>query len=107
MDRSLRRELKSVFGNNNYWFTSSKYQNAVEIKIRTKNELIRFLVPKDKIYTSSIRIFILWVTFPSLILILIAIIFLKNQTRPIINLAKAAEKFGKGIYVNEFKIRAN
>ncbi len=103
MDRSLRRELKSVFGNNNYWFTTSKYKNAIEIKIRTKNELIRFLVPKNKIYTSSIRIFILWVTFPSLILILIAIVFLKNQTRPIVNLAKAAEKFGKGIYVNEFK----
>ena len=32
MDRSLRRELKSVFGNNNYWFSTSKFKNAVEIK---------------------------------------------------------------------------
>ena len=38
-----------------------------------------------------------------MLLIFIAIIFLKNQTRPIVNLSKAAEKFGKGDYVNEFR----
>ena len=104
MDRSLRRELKSSFGNDNYWFETAKYKNAVEIKIRNGNEIIEFLVPKDKIKTSSVRIFILWLILPSVILILIAIIFLKNQTRPIINLAKAAERFGKGDYVNEFRL---
>ena len=103
MDRSLRRELKSSFGNDNYWFETAKYKNAVEIKIRNGNEIIEFLVPKDKIKTSSVRIFILWLILPSVILIFIAIIFLKNQTRPIINLAKAAERFGKGDYVNEFR----
>jgi two-component system osmolarity sensor histidine kinase EnvZ len=103
MDRSLRRELKSVFGNSNYWFSSFRYKNAVEIKIRTGKEIITFLAPKEKISTSSARIFILWLIFPSLILVLIALVFLKNQTRPIINLAKAAERFGKGDYVNEFR----
>jgi len=103
IDRSLRRELKSSFGNNNYWFTTSKYKNAVEIKIRNENEVIKFLIPKNKIFTSSIRIFVLWLIFPSIILIFIAVIFLRNQTRPIVNLAKAAEKFGKGDYVNEFR----
>ena len=52
MDRSLRRELKSVFGNNNYWFNTSKFKNAVEIKIRSGNEVIEFLVPKEMISTS-------------------------------------------------------
>ena len=42
MDRSLRRELKSTFGNNNYWFNTSKFKNAVEIKIRSENETIEF-----------------------------------------------------------------
>ena len=103
MDRSLRRELKSVFGNGNYWFNTSKYKSAVEIKIKTKNESITFIFPKDKISPSSVRLFLLWITLPSFVLILIAIIFLKNQTRPIVNLAKAAERFGKGDYVNEFR----
>ena len=42
MDRSLRRELKSVFGNNNYWFNTSKFKNAVEIKIRSGEEAVSY-----------------------------------------------------------------
>ena len=103
MDRLLRRELKSAFGNNNYWFNTSKYKNAVEIKIRLQNEVLEFLVPKDLISASSVRLFVLWTTLPSIILILIALVFLKNQTRPLVNLAKAAERFGKGDYVNDFR----
>jgi two-component system, OmpR family, osmolarity sensor histidine kinase EnvZ len=103
MDRSLRRELKSTFGNNNYWFSTSKFKNAVEIKIKSKNEVIEFLVPKEMVSASSVRLFVLWTTFPSLILVLIALFFLKNQTRPLVRLAKAAERFGKGDYVNDFR----
>ncbi len=104
IDRSLRRELKSEFGNNNYWFDTTKYKKAVEIKIKvSKEEIIEFIIPKEKIITSSFRVFIMWLTLPSVILIFVAIIFLKNQTRPIVNLARAAEKFGKGDYVNDFR----
>ena len=103
MDRSLRRELKSVFGNNNFWFNTSKFKNAVEIKIRSGNDVMEFLVPKEMVSTSSVRLFVLWTTLPSLILIIIALIFLKNQTKPLVKLAKAAERFGKGDYVNDFR----
>ena len=103
MDRSLRRELKSTFGNNNYWFSTSKFKNAVEIKIKSKNEVIEFLVPKEMVSASSVRLFVLWTTLPSVVLIIIALIFLKNQTRPLVRLAKAAERFGKGDYVNDFR----
>ena len=103
MDRSLRRELKSAFGNNNYWFNTSKFKNAVEIKIKAENQTIEFLVPKEMISASSIRLFVLWTTLPSIVLVLIALIFLKNQTRPLVRLAKAAERFGKGDYVNDFR----
>ena len=103
MDRSLRRELKSAFGNNNYWFNTSKFLNAVEIKIRSNDEVFTFLVPKEMISTSSVRLFVLWTTLPSILLIIIALIFLKNQTKPLVKLAKAAERFGKGDYVNDFR----
>ncbi len=103
MDRSLRRELKSTFGNDNYWFSTSKFKNAVEIKIKSENEIIEFLVPKEMVATSSVRLFVLWTTLPSIVLIIIALIFLKNQTRPLVKLAKAAERFGKGDYVNDFR----
>ena len=103
MDRSLRRELKSTFGNNNYWFSTTNYTETVEVKIKVDNKIIQFFFPKEKIATSSVRLFILWITLPSILLILVALLFLKNQTRPIINLAKAAERFGKGDYINEFR----
>ena len=93
MDRSLRRELKSIFGSENYWFNTSKYKKAVEVQIRNGDEVIKFLFPKEQITTSSVRLFLLWITLPSFVLILIAILFLKNQTRPIVNLARAAERF--------------
>jgi len=100
MDRSLRRELKSVFGSSNYWFDTIRYEEVVEIKIKSNDKTIQILFPRERIAPSSVRLFVFWITFPSLLLISIAIIFLKNQTRPIINLAKAAEKFGKGDFVS-------
>ena len=103
MDRSLRRELKSSFGNNNYWFNTSKFKNAIEIKIKSNNEVLEFLVPKEMVAASSVRLFVLWTTLPSILLIIIALIFLKNQTKPLVKLAKAAERFGKGNYVNNFR----
>ncbi len=95
MDRSLRREMKPVFGNN-YWFDTVTYIDLVDLRIQTKDDVIQIFFPKEKIAPSSVRIFVLWLIFPSVVLILIAIIFLKNQTRPIVNLARAAERFGKG-----------
>ncbi len=103
MDRSLRRELKSAFGNNNYWFNTHKFKKAVEIKIKSENDVIEFLIPKKMVSTSSVRLFVLWTTLPSIVLILVALVFLKNQTRPLVRLAKAAERFGKGDYVNDFR----
>ncbi len=103
MDRSLRRELKSTFGNGNYWFNTVKYIDIVEVRVKLGDKNLQFFFPKERIATSSVRVFVLWVTLPSIILILIAILFLKNQTRPITNLAKAAQRFGKGDYINEFR----
>ena len=102
MDRSLRREFKSVFGTS-YWFDTTKFKEVVDLRIKYKDDVLQILFPKDKIAPSSARIFALWITLPGLLLIAVAIVFLKNQTRPIVNLAKAAERFGKGEYVKEFR----
>ena len=103
MDRSLRRELKSVFGTSSYWFDTTTYKEVAELRIKYQNGFLQIFFPKHKIAPSSARIFALWITLPGLLLIIIAIIFLKNQTRPIVNLAKAAEKFGKGEFIKEFR----
>jgi len=94
IDRSLRRALKPVF--DSYWFDTTTYKEVVDLRIKYENGVLQIFFPRHKIAPSSARIFALWITLPGLLLILIALVFLKNQTRPIINLAKAAEKFGKG-----------
>ena len=103
IDRSLRRELKSAFGNNNYWFNTTKFKKAVEIKLKIEKGTMAFLVPREMVSASSVRLFVLWTTLPSIVLVLIALLFLKNQTKPLVRLAKAAERFGKGVYVNDFR----
>ena len=103
IDRTLRRELKSRFKLDNFWFDTINYKELIDIRIKYKDGYIKFLVPRDRVTSSSARIFALWITVPALIMVLISLIFLKNQTRPITNLARAAEKFGKGEEIEEFK----
>ena len=103
VDRTLRRELKSNFDVGKYWFNTTNYKELIDLRIKYQNGYFKFLVPKDRVTSSSARIFALWITVPAIIMVFISLIFLKNQTRPITNLARAAERFGKGKDVEEFK----
>ncbi len=103
VDRTLRRELKSKFNSNDYWFSTTNYKELIDLRIKFQNGYFRFLVPRDRVTSSSARIFALWITVPAIIMVFISLIFLKNQTRPITNLARVAEKFGKGEEIEEFK----
>ena len=103
IDRTLRRELKSKFSPENFWYNTTNYKELVDLRIRYENGYFKFLVPKTRVTSTSARIFALWITVPAIIMVIISLIFLKNQTRPIINLARAAEKFGKGEDIDEFK----
>ena len=86
IDRTLRRELKSKFGLNEYWFDTTSYKELIDLRIKYEDGYFKFLVPKDRVASSSARIFALWITVPAIIMVIISLIFLKNQTRPITNL---------------------
>ena len=101
MDRNLRRELKSKI--NEYWFNTTSYKEVVDLRIKFNDDVLQIFFPKERIQSSSIRIFALWITLPAFLLIAIAMIFLKNQTRPIIKLAEASERFGRGEDVEEYR----
>ncbi len=103
VDRTLRRELKSRFGSDEFWFNTSNYKELIDLRIKYQSGYFKFLVPRDRVANTSARIFGLWITVPAIIMVVISLIFLKNQTRPITALAKAAEKFGRGEEVEEFK----
>ena len=103
IDRTLRRELKSNFNLGEFWFDTTSYKELIDIRIKYEDGYFKFLVPKDRVSSSSARIFALWITVPAIIMVMISLIFLKNQTRPITNLARAAERFGKGEELEEFR----
>ena len=101
MDRSLRRELKKK--NLIYWFDTTNFKEVVDLKIGYSKGYFQFYIPRDRLTTSSARLFGLWITLPALLMIAVAIIFLKNQTRPITKLAEASERFGRGEDIDEFR----
>ena len=103
IDRTLRRELKSKFSPGEYWFDTTSYKELIDLRIKYNEGYFKFLVSKDRVTSSSARLFALWITVPAIIMVIISLIFLKNQTRPITNLARAAERFGKGEIIEEFK----
>ena len=103
IDRTLRRELKSNIGAGNYWFDTTTYKELIHINIKSNDGYFEFFIPKDRVASTSARMFALWITLPALLMVTIAIIFLKNQTKPIVKLAKAAERFGRGENIDEYR----
>ena len=76
IDRTLRRELKSRFKLDNFWFDTTNYKELIDIRIKYENGYIKFLVPRDRVTSSSARIFALWITVPALIMVLISLFIL-------------------------------
>jgi len=101
-DRLLNEEFKKNL-NYKFWFDTKVHKDYVKILVEFNQKTLELIVPKSRIRNSSGRIFILWILVPAFILMVISMIFLKNQIRPITNLASAAEKFGRGQYVAESK----
>ncbi len=84
-------------------FRTARMGNDFEIQVDVHDGVLSVLVPRDRVTVSKPDIFILWMVGSSLLLMGIAIVFLRNQVRPIERLARAADSFGKGRAVPDFK----
>jgi two-component system osmolarity sensor histidine kinase EnvZ len=84
-------------------FVTSRLGEDFDIKVETHDGVLEIVAPRDRVTVSGPDIFILWMMGSALILLGIAILFLRNQVRPIERLARAAESFGKGRPVPDFK----
>ena len=84
-------------------FRTVRIGDDFEIRVDVDDGALAVLVPRDRITVSKPDIFILWMVGSSLLLLGIAILFLRNQVRPIERLARAADSFGKGRAVPDFK----
>ena len=98
---SFRSELSSFIDED---FFISKLDDLVYLAISLKDTFVVFEFPEDRINTSRNHVFISWQVVSTIILVLIAYLFLKNQVKPIRTLARASEQFGKGQEVPNFKV---
>ena len=102
IDKALDDILASSMGPRRH-FQTGRIGNDFDIKVNVKDGVLEILVPRDRVTVSQPDIFILWMVGSALILLAVAILFLRNQVRPIERLARASEMFGKGRPVPDFK----
>ena len=79
-----------------FWVDTTGQGGVLEILVSTKSGVLKILLPRTLAFEPNAHIFILWMLFASSVLVTLAILFLRNQIRPILSLADAAESFGKG-----------
>jgi len=84
-------------------FRTARIGDDFEIRVDVHDGVLAVLVPRDRVTVSKPDDFFLWMLGSSLLLMGIAILFLRNQVRPIERLARAADSFGKGRAVPDFK----
>jgi two-component system osmolarity sensor histidine kinase EnvZ len=104
LDNALSVELRKQIARP-FWIDTVGRSNLVEVRIQLDNAVMRVFARRSAAYASNSEIFLLWMVGTSLVLLTVAILFLRNQIRPILRLADAAESFGKGREVPNFRPR--
>ena len=95
LDQSLSVQIGRQIGRP-FWIDTVGNSNILEIRVQLDGKVLRVFAKRSQAYQSQTHIFLLWMVGTSVVLLLIAIPFLRNQIRPITKLAEAAESFGKG-----------
>ena len=95
LDRTLSDEIRKRIAKP-FWIDTVGRSHLVEVRIKLDDGVFRVLARRSQTYASNSHIFLLWMVATSLVLLTVAILFLRNQIRPILHLAAAAESFGKG-----------
>jgi two-component system, OmpR family, osmolarity sensor histidine kinase EnvZ len=104
LDQALSEELRKQIGRP-YWIDTVGKSALLEIRVQLDNTVMRVFARRSAAYASNSEIFLLWMVGTSTVLLIVAIIFLRNQIKPILRLADAAESFGKGREVPNFRPR--
>ncbi len=95
LDRALSTELRRHV-NKPFWIDTAGDVRLVEIRVKHDDSILKVMATRSQTYASNSHIFLLWMVGTSVILLTVAILFLRNQIRPILRLAEAADAFGKG-----------
>ncbi len=98
LDKELKYKIKYA-----YLIETDKKNKRINVLVSMNDQIIKIGILEDRITTSRNHVFLGWLLISSSILIVISFLFLRNQIRPIKKLAIAAEQFGKGQDIGDFK----
>lgn len=104
LDRVLSQDIRLAVGKP-FWIDTVGRSNIVEIRIQLSNGILRVFAPRSQTYAANALLFISAMVATSIVLLAIAIVFLRNQIRPILRLTAAVDNFGKGRTVADFTPR--
>lgn len=104
LDQSLSAQIGRQISRP-FWIDTVGRSSLVEIRIQLEDSVMRVFAQRSAAYASNSEIFFLWMFSTSSVLLIVAVLFLRNQIRPIVRLADAAESFGKGREAPNFRPR--
>ena len=102
LDRKLTTAMTQYVGRP-FVIDTETYDDEVEIQVQLADGVLHIIVPRERLFSSTTYIFIMWMVGSSVVLFGVAMLFMRNQVRPIRRLARAADSFGKGHDVRDFK----
>lgn len=102
VDRTLERALDARL-DQPFWFDTTRYPAHVDIRVQQPQGVLRIIAPRERAVATQAHIFVLWLLIATVLLMGVAILFIRNQVRAIERLAEAAEAFGRGEPRERFK----
>ncbi len=102
LDKTLRRALGNSL-NDEFWFDTTRYPHHIDIRVAVDEGVLRFIAARDRVFAPTGFVFIFWLVTATVLLSLVSILFIRNQAKPISELADAAEAFGKGDDISTYK----
>jgi two-component system osmolarity sensor histidine kinase EnvZ len=95
LEQTINDEVQKVI-RQPFWFDVVRRESQVDIRVQLKTGVLQAIVRRSRVYATNWHIFLVWMVITSVLLLGIAILFLRNQVRPILRLAYAAQAMGKG-----------
>ena len=102
VESTLSKELSRTI-ENNFWVDAHTYEKRVIVQIEKTEGIYEFIIPRRNVYATNSHIFLVWMVISSLLLVSVAVIFMRQQIKPIEKLSKAAQQFGLGKKMENFK----
>ena len=96
LSNSLENQLNRPF-----LIDSGSFRSQVVVQIQLAEGVMQIVIPQERIFSTTTYAFVFWMVGSSLIIFMVAIVFMRNQIRPIRRLAEVAERFGKGQDITE------